>query len=177
MSHALLIIDVQNDFLPGGALAVPAGDQVIDPINDLAGDPRFAVVIATRDWHPPDHCSFAAEGGPWPEHCVRDTPGAALSARLERGAIDAVIDKGTSREGAGYSAFESEALRMLLRAHAVGDVTICGLATDFCVRATALHALREGLGVTIALDAVRGIDPEASAATLRELGAAGADVR
>src|ERR1700733_3185695 len=97
MTEALLIVDVQNDFLPGGALAVPDGDQVIDRINALAADPRFAVVIATRDWHPPDHDSFEAQGGPWPEHCVRDTPGAQLSDRLDRAHIDAVVDKGTER--------------------------------------------------------------------------------
>ena len=74
MPEALLIVDVQNDFLPGGALAVPGGDEVIDPINALAADPRFAVVIATRDWHPPDHRSFVEHGGPWPPHCVQGTP-------------------------------------------------------------------------------------------------------
>jgi len=93
MPEALLIIDVQNDFLPGGALAVPDGDEVIAPINALAADPRFAVVIATRDWHPPDHQSFAEQGGPWPAHCVQGTSGAELTDRLNREAIDAVIDK------------------------------------------------------------------------------------
>ncbi len=97
MAEALLIIDVQNDFLPGGALAVTGGDEVIAPINALAADPRFAVVIATRDWHPPDHSSFAEQGGPWPAHCVQGTPGAEITDRLDRSAIDAVIDTGTSR--------------------------------------------------------------------------------
>ncbi len=174
MAEALLIIDVQNDFLPGGALAVPAGDEVITPISALARDPRFAVVAATRDWHPPDHSSFTSEGGPWPAHCVRDTPGAQLDERLDRGAIDAVIDKGTGRGGPGYSGFENPELAALLREHGVDRVTVVGLATDFCVRASALDALHAGLDVTIARDAVRGIDPEGSSAALAELAAAGA---
>lgn len=177
MTEALLIIDVQSDFLATGALAVPGGDQVIEPINALARDPRFAVVIATRDWHPPDHSSFAGQGGAWPEHCVRDTPGAQLHTDLERGAIDAVIDKGTAPDGEGYSAFESPELRELLRREHVDAVTITGLATDFCVRATAADALREGLTVTLVTAGMRGIDPETSAAALRELSEAGAHVR
>jgi nicotinamidase/pyrazinamidase len=158
MAEALLIIDVQNDFLPGAALGVPDGDQVIEPINALAADPRFAVVVATRDWHPPDHSSFQSQGGPWPRHCVRDTDGAQLSGRLDQSAIDAVIDKGTSVEADGYSAFETEALRDLLREEHVTAVTIVGLATDYCVRHTATDALREALIVTIDPTAIRGID-------------------
>jgi len=176
MPEALLIIDLQNDFLPGGALAVPDGDAVIAPINALAHEERFAVVIATRDWHPPDHSSFGDQGGPWPAHCVRDTPGAQLDARLDHDAIDAVIDKGTSREGPGYSAFESDELRELLRQEQVVAVTIAGLATDFCVKATAEDALREGLVVSIATDGIRGIDDGASGQTLESLAAAGAHV-
>jgi nicotinamidase/pyrazinamidase len=176
MNHALIIIDVQNDFLPGGALAVPGGDAVLAPINRLARDDRFAVVIATRDWHPPDHSSFTDQGGRWPAHCVRHTDGAQLDARLDRGAIDAVVDKGAGREGPGYSAFESEELRELLRLEQVGAVTIAGLATDFCVLASAQDALREALAVTIAADAIRGIDPEGSAAALRELAERGAAI-
>jgi len=114
MPEALLIIDVQNDFLPGGALAVPDGDEVIAPINALAADPRFAVVIATRDWHPPDHQSFAEQGGPWPAHCVQGTSGAELTDRLNREAIDAVIDTGTRPADEGYSGFENPELRELL---------------------------------------------------------------
>jgi nicotinamidase/pyrazinamidase len=178
MPEALLIIDVQHDFLPpNGALAVPDGDQVIEPINELAHDPRFALVIATRDWHPPDHSSFAGHDGPWPEHCVRDTPGAQLDERLARDAIDVVIDKGTARERAGYSGFENAQLRDLLRREHVDSVTIAGLATDFCVKATAEDALHEGLTVNLVTAGLRGIDPEASAAALRELSAAGAHVR
>jgi nicotinamidase/pyrazinamidase len=176
MTEALLIIDVQNDFLSGGALAVPDGDQVIDRVNALAADPRFAVVIATRDWHPPDHDSFQAQGGPWPEHCVRDTPGAQLSDRLGATHIDAVVDTGTERGAEGYSGFESEELLQLLRLEEVNAVTIVGLATDVCVYHTARDALRQALAVTIDTGAVRGLDPEATEKALSELAAAGAHV-
>jgi nicotinamidase/pyrazinamidase len=176
MADALLIIDVQNDFLPGGALAVPDGDRVIDAINHLAGEERFGLVVATRDWHPPDHASFQSQGGRWPEHCVQDSSGAQLDSRLHREAIDAVIDKGTNRDSDGYSAFESEELRELLREEQVVAVTVVGVATDFCVVHTARDALRESLLVTIPRDAVRGISAEDSENVLTELAAAGAKV-
>jgi nicotinamidase/pyrazinamidase len=176
MPEALLIIDVQNDFLPGGALAVPDGDEVIDPINALATDERFAVVIATRDWHPPDHASFTDQGGPWPAHCVQGTPGAELTDRLNREAIDAVIDTGTTADAEGYSGFENPELRELLRLEQITAVTIVGLATDVCVKHTAADALREALQVTIATDGVRGIDAQDSTDALDELSTAGAIV-
>nr|WP_281381636.1 isochorismatase family protein [Conexibacter arvalis] len=171
-----MIIDVQHDFLPpAGALAVPEGDRVIDAIVALARSGRFDLVVATRDWHPPDHSSFAGEGGPWPEHCVAESPGAALHERVEQVA-EVVIDKGTERAAEGYSAFETPALREVLRERGVDAVTIAGVATDYCVRHTALDALGEGLRVTVATDAVRGIDAERTAETLRELAEAGAVV-
>ena len=174
MSAALLLVDVQNDFLAGGALAVPDGDAVIAPINALAADPAFDVVLATRDWHPPDHASFRDRGGPWPPHCVRDTPGAELSAALDRDRIDVVIDTGVTVDADGYSGFESDELRELLRTERVTAVTIAGLATDVCVLHTARDALREGLLVTIDRSAVRGIDEAGSRDALDELAAAGA---
>lgn len=177
MALALLIVDLQNDFLAGGALAVPDGDQVIAPINALAADSRFDVVIATRDWHPADHSSFQAQGGPWPEHCVQDTPGAQLSDELDRSRIDAVIDTGTTIDADGYSAFESDLLRELLREEEVVAVTVVGLATDYCVRHTAADALREGLIVTIESGAIRGIDAEDSREALAELAGSGAVIR
>jgi nicotinamidase/pyrazinamidase len=174
MPEALLIIDVQNDFLAGGALAVPDGDEVIDAINALAADPRFAAVIATRDWHPADHRSFAEQGGPWPAHCVQGTPGAELTDRLNRQAIDAVIDTGTEPADEGYSGFENPELRELLRLEGIDAVTIVGLATDVCVKHTAADALRETLRVTIMRDAIRGIDDNDSAEALRSLSESGA---
>jgi nicotinamidase/pyrazinamidase len=176
MPEALLIIDVQNDFLPGGALAVPDGDEVIDPINALVADPSFAIVIATRDWHPPNHDSFVEQGGPWPAHCVQGTPGAELSERLNREAIDAVVDTGTAPGDEGYSGFENPELRELLRAEEVTGVTIVGLATDVCVKHTAQDAVREALRVTIVRDGVRGIDATDSEDALTRLSELGAVV-
>jgi nicotinamidase/pyrazinamidase len=174
VSRALIIVDVQVDFLPGGALAVPDGDAVIEPINALAAGPGFDIVLATRDWHPADHVSFQAQGGPWPPHCVKGTPGAQLSSALDQGRIDLVIDKGTTPEAEGYSAFESDELRSLVRTERIVAATIVGLATDFCVLHTARDALREGLVITVERDGVRGIDPDGSASALHELEALGA---
>jgi nicotinamidase/pyrazinamidase len=133
-------------------------------------------VVATRDWHPPDHASFRSQGGMWPEHCVRDTPGAELDPAIGRAAIDAVIDKGTERTAPGYSAFEATSLRALLEQEGVDRLTITGLATEYCVKHTALDALRYGLEVTIPTAAVRGIDDLDATRALEELAAAGADV-
>src|SRR2546427_2198074 len=177
MADALLIVDVQNDFTPpDGALAVPGGDEVIEPINALATSGAYELIVATRDWHPLDHSSFRSQGGPWPEHCVRGTRGAKLDARLKCDAIDLVIDKGTSRDAPGYSAFESTQLLELLRDRGVDRLTVTGLATDVCVRHTALDALKEGLQITIPTAAVRGIDAEDSERSLEELKRAGAEV-
>src|SRR3954470_24141502 len=176
MTSALLIIDVQNDFTPGGALAVPDGDAVIEPINELAASDAFDLVVATRDWHPPHHRSFRAEGGPWPEHCVAGQAGAQLDSRMASDHIDIVIDKGTAPQAEGYSAFENPELPKLLRDEQVDRITIAGLATEYCVRSTALDALAEGLDVTIDSTATRGIDADAARHALDELEAAGADV-
>src|SRR6478672_3125166 len=114
MAEALVIVDYQNDFNPGGALAVAGGDAIAARINALAGDPRFALVVATRDWHPADHGSFAAQGGPWPVHCVADSPGAQLHPALDAAAVDVIVDKGRDRDTEGYSGFEDTGLEALL---------------------------------------------------------------
>jgi nicotinamidase/pyrazinamidase len=176
VSRALIIVDVQVDFLPGGALAVPDGDAVIEPINALAANPSFDIVIATRDWHPADHASFTAQGGTWPPHCVKGTRGAQLSEALDQRRIDLVIDKGTTAQDEGYSAFESDELRSLVRVERVQTATIVGLAADFCVLHTARDALREGLRVTIPRDGVRGIDAEGTESALSELAELGAQL-
>jgi nicotinamidase/pyrazinamidase len=161
MSEALIIVDFQNDFTPpGGALAVPGGDAIAERLNQLAADERFAVVIATRDWHPADHSSFSAAGGPWPAHCVAETEGAELNPALDRSRLDVVIDKGQAVDGDGYSAFESPELGPLLREEQVTVLTIVGLATDYCVLNTARDALREGFTVAIDSSAVRAVDAE-----------------
>ena len=161
MAEALIIVDFQRDFTPpDGALAVPHGDEIASRLNELAADPRFAAVIATRDWHPPDHGSFVAQGGPWPPHCVRDSAGAQLHPALDAGAIDAIIDKGQNRDSDGYSAFESAELTHLLREQGITAVTVVGLATDYCVLNTARDALKEGLLVSVDSSAVRAVDLE-----------------
>jgi len=175
--HALVVVDVQNDFLPPhGALAVPDGHEVIRPINDLLAAGGFDLVVATRDWHPPDHASFDSQGGPWPVHCVRDTPGAQISPAIDQEAIVAVIDKGTAQGSDGYSAFESTQLSQLLRDRQVELLTIMGLATDVCVKHTALDALQRGLRVIVPTAAVRGIDVSGNEQALAELAVAGAQV-
>ena len=178
MSRALVIVDFQNDFCPGGALAVPDGDAIAARINDLAGSGEYDLVVATRDWHPPDHGSFAAQGGPWPVHCVAGTAGAELHHALDPTPIDAVVDKGQARDTEGYSGFEGTELATLLRDRGVDHVTVVGLATDYCVKNTALDALREGFAVTVDSTATRGVDvePGDSERALEEVRAAGASV-
>ena len=176
MAEALVIVDFQNDFTPGGALAVSHGDEIADRLNELAGSERFDLVVATRDWHPPEHSSFAQQGGPWPPHCVAGTEGAELSRGLDAALVDVVVDKGTDPATEGYSGFDGTELATLLRDRGIDRVTVAGLATDYCVRATALDALRAGFGVTVDAAASRGIDPEGSAQALDEVRAAGGEV-
>ena len=154
---ALIVVDVQRDFCPGGALAVPDGDAVIEPINRLMG--AFELVVATRDWHPPDHGSFAPHGGPWPVHCVAGSDGAALHPELDAAGIDLILDKGIRADTDGYSGFEDTGLDAALRERGVDTVHVCGLALDYCVRATALDARRAGFAVIVHGEATRAVDP------------------
>jgi nicotinamidase/pyrazinamidase len=160
VARGLIIVDFQNDFTPGGALAVREGDTIADRIDAHARSGDYDVVLATRDWHPPDHASFAAQGGPWPPHCVQGTPGAELHPALDRALIDAVVDTGYERDLEGYSGFEGTNLADLLRERQVDHVTVVGLATDYCVKNTALDALRQGFGVTVDSTAVKPVDVE-----------------
>ena len=174
--EALIVIDVQNDFCPGGALAVPEGDQVVEPVNELAA--RIPFVVATRDWHPPDHSSFAERGGPWPVHCVRESPGAELHPDVRRDLIDVVVDKGQAQDLEGYSGFEATELDRLLREHDVDTVHLAGLALDYCVRATALDARRGGFDVVVHRAATRPVEvqPGDGERAVEELRAAGVEV-
>ncbi|MBV9048057.1 MAG: nicotinamidase [Solirubrobacterales bacterium] len=170
---ALIVVDVQNDFCHGGALAVPDGDAVIEPVNRLAE--TVSLVVATRDWHPPDHRSFAEQGGPWPVHCVQDTPGAQLHPGLDRSRVDAIVDAGQEPELEGYSGFEDTDLERVLREREVDRVHVAGLALDYCVKATALDAKRAGFDVVVHLDATRPVevqrgDGERAVRELREAG-------
>jgi nicotinamidase/pyrazinamidase len=171
---ALIVVDVQNDFCPGGALAVPDGDQVIGRLNALAREAPFVVV--TRDWHPPDHQSFASRGGPWPEHCVQGTNGAELHPDIDQSLVDVVIDKGQARDTEGYSGFDGTELEQLLRDHGVREVHVGGLALDYCVRATALDARKGGFDVVLHEGATRPVDPAAAEEVVDELRAAGVRV-
>jgi nicotinamidase/pyrazinamidase len=173
---ALIVVDVQNDFCPGGALAVPHGDAVIEPLNWLMR--QHDLVVATRDWHPPDHSSFAEHGGPWPVHCVQDTHGAQLRSDLDRDAIDVVVDKGQDREADGYSGFEGTDLDRLLRERGVERLHIGGLALDYCVKNTALDALRKGFPVTVHLAATRAVEVEEGDGerAVEEMRAVGAEI-
>jgi nicotinamidase/pyrazinamidase len=173
VSEALIVIDVQNDFCPGGALAVEAGDQVVDPINKMAAE--HDLVIATRDWHPPDHGSFEAHGGPWPEHCVQGTQGAELHPEIDRDKVDQVVDKGQDPATEGYSGFEGTGLEQLLRSRGIDRVHVAGLALDYCVKNTALDAKRHGFDVVVHRGATRAVnvnpgDDERAVAELREAG-------
>ncbi len=170
---ALIVVDLQNDFCQGGALAVPDGDAVIEPVNRLAETVPF--VVATRDWHPPDHQSFAEQGGPWPVHCIKDTPGAQFHPGLDRSRIDVIVDAGQEAELEGYSGFEDTDLERVLREREVDRVHVAGLALDYCVKATALDAKRAGFDVVMHLDATRPVevqrgDGERAVRELREAG-------
>ena len=157
---ALLIVDVQNDFLPGGSLAVARGDEVVAVLNRYLQ--IFTVkklpVYATRDWHTLRHCSFRARGGPWPPHCVADTRGAQFAAALKLPPSAVVISKATSAEQDAYSGFEGTDLDTSLRAANITRLYIGGLATDYCVLNTVRDALRLGYEVQLLGDAIRAVD-------------------
>lgn len=169
------MVDVQNDFCAGGALAVPEADQIIEAVNRLARE--VPLVIATRDWHPPDHGSFTECGGTWPVHCVRDTPGAQLHPDLDA-RLDAIIDKGRTPDREGYSGFEDTQLDQLLRDHGVDTVHVVGLALDYCVKATALAAREAGFEAVVHTEATRAVEltPGDGARAAQELRAAGVEV-
>jgi nicotinamidase/pyrazinamidase len=176
MSSALLIIDFQNDFTPGGALAVEGGDQIAEPIKRLV--PEFDHVFATRDWHPPDHASFETQGGPWPVHCVQGTHGAELHPAMRDIPVEAVVDVGAEREDEGYSGFEKSKLENLLRGQDVDRVAVVGLATDYCVRASTIDASKLGFDTTVITDAIRAVEvnPGDGERALEEMKEAGAKV-
>ncbi|MCP4644390.1 MAG: nicotinamidase [bacterium] len=165
-SDAIIVVDVQNDFCPGGALGVTGGDAIVPVINGLLM--KFEHFVFTRDWHPQDHCSFSDEpefiDGSWPVHCVQDSPGAAFHGDLHVPLNATVVSKATDAEAEEYSSFQASSLAEDLRAKGVTRVFVCGLATDYCVRATALDALKEGFDVIVLEDACRGVDVPAGSA-------------
>lgn len=163
--RTLLVIDVQNDFMPGGSLAVPQGDLVIPAVNALMNQ-DFDVLVASRDWHPENHSSFTPYGGDWPIHCVSGTKGADFPPLLDQRRLTHIIHKGLDPACDSYSAFfdndqrHSTGLDGLLRGLGIGHVTICGVALDFCVAATARDCSKLGFETVIKRAACRGISTD-----------------
>jgi nicotinamidase/pyrazinamidase len=175
---ALVLVDVQRDFLPGGALGVPGGDAVVPALNayietfSRLGLPLFA----TRDWHPPQHCSFHAQGGPWPPHCVVDTPGAQFAPGLRLPAQAVVVSKGTATAPDTYSGFGSTDLTQRLRDAGATRLFVGGLATDYCVLNTVTDALAQGFQAVVLTDAIAAVnvqpgDGERALAQMAQAGA------
>ncbi|HEU5329254.1 MAG TPA: bifunctional nicotinamidase/pyrazinamidase [Thermomicrobiales bacterium] len=183
MSDALLIVDVQNDFCPGGALAVAEGDAVVPVLNEYIARAQAAgmPIFASRDWHPPVTRHFALYGGPWPVHCVQGTPGAAFHPDLRLPPGTPIATTGDTAEDAGYSMFEGtlddgRPLADALRERGITRVHVGGLATDYCVRATVLDALHQGFEARVLTDAARGVNvtPGDDQRALDEMAADGA---
>jgi nicotinamidase/pyrazinamidase len=177
---ALLIVDVQNDFCPGGALEVTEGDLVVPVLNLwLEEAQRKAIpIFASRDWHPAGHVSFKERGGPWSPHCVQGTPGAEFHANLRLPANTHIISKGHDPDVDSYSAFGGTGLEEKLRGAGIKRLWIGGLAQDYCVRETALDALREGFEVFVIVDGTRAVNvqPKDGARALEDLRLAGASL-
>ncbi len=171
---ALIVVDPQNDFCPGGSLAVPHGDDIFDAVNIAM--PKFHHVIATQDWHPPEHRYFQTFGGPWPYHCLQGTPGAEFHPRLDASRIQETFRKGTNSELDGYSGFAGTDLAERLRQRGVRRVFVCGLATDYCVKATAIEAVQNGFETYVLTDAIRPVEvrPGDGERALSGMSAAGA---
>jgi nicotinamidase/pyrazinamidase len=180
---ALVIVDVQNDFCPGGALGVPGGDAVVPVLNQYAL--RFAAagapIFASRDWHPPRTSHFKADGGVWPPHCVQGTAGAEFHRQLALPADAAIVSKGMDPNEDGYSCFQAETgdgmpFAAALGELGVGRLFVGGLATDYCVKSTVVDGVREGFEVVVLADAIAAVDltPGDGAKALDEMRAAGA---
>jgi len=177
---ALVIVDVQNDFCPGGSLAVAHGDEVVAPLNQLTSEflSRGEPVFKTRDWHPAKTKHFAIYGGTWPVHCVQDTHGAEFHPDLSDDPRVTIISKGMDERFDGYSGFDGTNLAQLLREEDVNEVWVGGLATDYCVKHTVIDALHEGFEVKALADAMRAVNVNADdgAKAIKEMRTAGAEI-
>ncbi len=185
---ALLVVDVQNDFCPGGALAVPGGDEIIPVLNKYTAEfsRRGSPVFFSRDWHPPKTSHFAAYGGKWPEHCVQNTAGADFHRNLEIPEEAVIVSKGMDPEEEGYSAFDAVSsegipLLQLLEDLEINELFVGGLAADYCVKATVMESLKHGFGTYLLVDATKGVnvepgDTKKAIAEMFESGAAGIDL-
>ncbi|MGA3020925.1 MAG: nicotinamidase [Candidatus Micrarchaeales archaeon] len=159
-NSALIVVDFQNDFCPGGALGVKDGDTIVSGINKLVE--KFSnnglLVVFTRDWHPANHCSFAAYGGIWPAHCVSGTKGAEFHPKLMIPKDSMIISKGTDPDKEAYSGFEGTELSRILKEKEIKQVFVCGLATDYCVKNTAADAIKLSFTTYLLLDCIKGVD-------------------
>lgn len=158
---ALILVDIQNDFCPGGALAVSHGNEVVEVVNQMM--PLFPFVAATQDWHPANHISFQEQGGIWNPHCIQNTPGAELHPQLNQREVDDYFHKAFTPEADAYSGFEGvnrkgEALDEALKEKGIEAIYVTGLATDYCVKATTLDGLKNGYKVFVVTDAVRAVN-------------------
>lgn len=176
---ALILVDIQNDFCPGGALAVNEGDKIVPVVNRLI--PKFRLVISTQDWHPPNHISFKGQGGPWPPHCVQDTHGAELRRDLKTDTIAYYFRKASSPEKDDYSEFAGKddrghSLDAVLKDHDIKNIYVVGLATDYCVLETVLDGLRYGYEVYAVIDAMRAVNVKSDDGekALRKMASSGA---
>jgi nicotinamidase/pyrazinamidase len=177
-SDALIVVDVQKDFCPGGSLAVPGGDGVVPVLNRYIEkfSSNSLPVFATRDWHPENHVSFKAYGGTWPPHCVRETEGAKFHPGLKLPGSASIISKATTPGKEAYSGFHGTELKSMLRRPGIKRVFVGGLATDYCVKNTVLDALKAGFTTFLLMDASRGVDvnPGDSEKAVEQMLAAGA---
>ncbi|MBI3860190.1 MAG: isochorismatase family protein [Thaumarchaeota archaeon] len=179
-ARALLVVDVQNDFCQGGALAVKDGDSVVPTLN-LVIDASIRAnlpVFFTRDWHPANHCSFRAQGGPWPPHCVQGTRGAELHPELRIPPGAPILNKGSDPSKEAYSGFQGTDLKERLSRLGVKEIFLGGLTTDYCVKESTLDARKAGLVVHIMQDAIKGVNahPDDSSVALQTMRSAGADM-
>lgn len=176
---ALIIVDVQNDFCPGGALPVPQGDLVVPVLNEYIRlfSSNGARIYATRDWHPPNHCSFKTQGGPWPVHCVQNSKGAEFHPKLTLSRDVKIVSKATDPKLDAYSAFEGTDLAASLKRQGIRKLFIGGLATDYCVKSAVMDGIKAGFRVTFLADASRGVNLNAgdSDKAISEMIAAGAE--
>ena len=173
---ALIVVDVQRDFCDGGALAAADTASLLAPLKECieAARKAGAVIVYTRDWHPENHSSFELNGGPWPVHCVAGTEGAELMPPLRALADDLMIHKGLGVDGAGYSGFECTGLDEHLKKLGVGRIAVSGIATEYCVRATALDGLKAGFETVLLTDMIRPVQPSLTPGVVEELAGAGA---
>lgn len=172
---ALIVVDVQKDFCEGGALAAADTSSLLQPLNAFIEMARAAgaVVVFTRDWHPANHSSFQVNGGPWPVHCVANSEGAEIMPPLRAVQDDLMILKGAGENGAGYSGFEATGLAERLKELKVERIAVSGIATEYCVRATAMDGAQAGFQTAVLTDLIRAVQPEQTRRVLEELEKAG----